>query len=63
VEDKMGLKYTVETVGELRKALAHVPDDVPFQFMFDGADYRSLDIQSLYDGKQEAFVKIEPTEE
>jgi hypothetical protein len=59
----VGLKYTVETIGELRKAIAHVPDDITFQFLFDGADYRKLDVQSIYEGQEGAFVKIEPTEE
>ncbi len=59
----MGLKYTVETVGELRKALAHVADDIPIQFLFDGADYRKLDVQSLYAREPEAFVRIAPSEE
>ncbi len=59
----MGLKYTVETIGELRKALAHVTDATRFQFLFDGADYRKLEVQSHYDGSTEGFVKFAPVEE
>lgn len=59
----MGNKHTVETVGELRKAIAHLKDGVPLQFLFDDADYRKLDVQSFYDGQKEGFVKIKPTEE
>lgn len=59
----MGLKYTVETIGELRKALAHVPDDVTFQVSCDGADYRKLEVQSFYDREPERFVRLEPIEQ
>lgn len=59
----MGLKYTVETIGELKLWLKSVPDDTPFKFLFDGADYRKLSIQMLYDKEPERFVKIEPVEE
>lgn len=59
----MGLKYTVETVGELKKALAHVPDDVTFQVICDGAEYRKFEVKSFYDREPECFVKFEPVEQ
>jgi hypothetical protein len=55
----MGLKYTVETIGELKKAIALIPEDVTFQCEFDGTDYRKLDVQLCYDFDPEArFVKF-----
>lgn len=59
----MGLKYTAETVGDIKKYLNSIPDDIPFQFLFDGADYRKLSFQSLYDHEPERYIKIEPVEE
>lgn len=59
----MGLKYTVETIGELKLFLNSVPNDTPFQFLFDGTDYRKLSVQVLYDRGPEQFVKMEPVEE
>ena len=56
----MGLKYTVGTVGELKKAIAGIPDDIPFQILCDSADYRLMEIQSCYDTEPERFVGIEP---
>jgi hypothetical protein len=55
----MGLRYTVETIGELRKALAGVPDDVTFQCNFDGMDYRELEVQSHFDSDHDArFIRF-----
>ena len=53
----------VETIGELREALKGVPDDVAFQFLFDGADYRKLDVTDCYPNEDGRFVRIEPSEE
>ncbi len=55
----MGLKYTVETVGELRKALANVPDDIPFIIVCDDSEYVKFEVQSLHDREPERFVKLE----
>lgn len=38
----------VETIRELRRALANVPGDVTIQLLFDGADYRSLGVEDCY---------------
>ena len=56
----MGLKYSnIQTVGELRQALAAVADDVPFEFITpEDESYREAEVQSLYDGKPEQFVRI-----
>jgi hypothetical protein len=55
----MGLKYTVETVGELKQALGLIPDDTTFQCLFDGVDYRKLEVQFCYEFDPEArFVKF-----
>lgn len=55
----MGIKYECETVGDLRKALATIPDDYPLQFISDdGGDYRAVCVQSMYDRQPEAWVKL-----
>lgn len=59
----MGLKFTVETIGELRAALAHVPDDIPFQVMCDEMEFRKFEVQSHYDHEPERFVKFEAVEQ
>lgn len=57
----MGLKYTVETIGELRKVLANVPSNTPFRVRMDGCDWDKMEVQSYDDGKPECFVKFKIT--
>jgi hypothetical protein len=59
----MGLKHTVETIGELRSALSGIPDEVPFQIICDCGDYRKFEVQSHYDREPERFVKFEPIDQ
>jgi hypothetical protein len=54
----MGLKFTVETIGELRAVLRNLPDELTFQCLFDGADYRKLDVQSMYDNDPEGRLVV-----
>ena len=55
----MASKFTIETVGDMRKALAGISDDTPFQILCDGADYRKLESQLCYPGDREQFVRFE----
>jgi hypothetical protein len=58
----MGFTYSnIETIGELRQALEGVSDDVTFTVEIDGEDFRKMEVQSLYDGQLEQFVRIKVT--
>jgi hypothetical protein len=54
----MGVKYEVETVGELRLALTTMPADLPLQLLIDGADYGKLELQACYEKEPEGFLRI-----
>ena len=60
----MGLKYTVETIGELRQIIKNLPDDCPFEIRVEKDNdwtFQKFEVQSFYDNEKEMFVRFEPT--
>lgn len=57
------MKRRIETILDLKNAIAGIPNDMTFRFLFDGADYRVVELELCYPNEDGAFVNIEPFDE